>query len=138
MTDRLLQRSAPILLLLLLAACGGAPLRQPAALEQAAKTDQAAHRAMRDGDLQRARELFRQSMLMQQALDNAPARAQAAINLASVNHKLGDDQAALAVLEPILTEDQPPYPAELRAAAALRKGIILADAGKPAEAVWQQ
>lgn len=130
--------SAWLLLSVTLAGCGSTPPRQPAALEQAAKTEQAAHRAMRDGDLLRARELFRQSMLMQQALDNAPARAQAAINLASVSHKLGDDEAALAVLEPILTEDKPPYPAELRAAAALRKGVILADAGKPADTAWQQ
>ncbi|HEU0186256.1 MAG TPA: tetratricopeptide repeat protein [Gallionellaceae bacterium] len=130
--------SVSLLLLLMLAGCGSAPPRQPAALEQAGKTEQAAHRAMRDGDLLRARELFHQSMLMQQALDNAPARAQAAINLASVSHKLGDDAAALAVLEPILNEDKPPYPGELRAAAALRKAIILADGGKPADAAWQQ
>ncbi|HEY6094393.1 MAG TPA: hypothetical protein VIU93_05495 [Gallionellaceae bacterium] len=136
MTRRRLSVSL-LLLLTPLAGCGSAPPRQPAALEQAGKTDQAAHRAMRDGDLLRARELFRQSMLMQQALDNAPARAQAAINLASVSHRLGDDEAALAVLEPILTEDKP-YPGELRAAAALRKGVILADAGKPADAAWQQ
>lgn len=131
-------KSLAVLLLLLLAACGSAPPRQPAAIEQAGKTDQAAHRAMRDGDLLRARELFRQSMLMQQALDNHPARVQAAINLASVSHKLGDDAGALAVLDAILNESVLQYPADLRAAAALRKAIILADGGKPADAAWQQ
>lgn len=121
-------------LLLSLAACGSAPPRQPMALEQAQKADQAAHRALRDGDLMRARELFKQSMLMQQSLDNRPASAMAAINLSSVAHKLGDDAAALGLLDGVLADNASLIPAELRAAAAFRKGVILADAGKPAEA----
>ncbi len=123
-----------VLLLVLLAGCGSAPPRQPAAVEQANKTDQAAHRAVRDGDLMRARELFRQSMLLQQSLDNLNASAMAAINLSSVAHKLGDDSAALDLLERVLSDTAPQYPSELRATAALRKAIILADSGKAAEA----
>src|SRR5512139_726382 len=84
-------------LVLSIAACGSAPPRQPMALEQARKADQAAYRALRDGDLPRARELFKQSMLMQQSLDNPAASATAAINLSSVSHKLGDDGAALGL-----------------------------------------
>jgi len=124
----------PAILLALLAACGSAPPRQPAAIEQARKTEQAAYRAMRDGDLMRARELFRQSMLLQQSLDNLPASAMAAINLSLVYHKQGDDGAALSLLDHILSDTAPVYPAELRGTAAFRKAVILVDAGKAAEA----
>ncbi len=135
MIERALNKSVPpLLLLLLLGACGSAPPRQPAVMEQVKKADQAAYRAVRDGDLLRARELFRQSMLLNQSLDNLPASAMAAINLSSVNHKLGDDAAALALLDHVLSDAAPLYPAELRGTAAFRKAIILVDSGKPVEA----
>lgn len=123
-----------VAVLLALAACGSAPPRQPVAIEQAKKADQAAHRALRDGDLMRARELFRQSLLLQQSLDDRPASAMAAINLSSVAHKLGDDVTALGLLDDILADKAAQLPTELRAAAAFRKGVMLADAGKVAEA----
>jgi len=133
-----LQRKVNLPLLFLpvffLAACGSPPLRQPRAMEQANKADQAAHRALHDGDLMRARELFRQAILMQQSLDNLPASAEAAINLSYVSHKLGDDGAALLLLDNILRQDNALIPSELRTSAAFRKGIILADNGKVAEA----
>lgn len=124
----------PALLLGFITACGSAPLRQPLAIEQANKADHEAHRALRDGDLLRARELFRKTMLMQQALDNLPASALAAINLSSVSHKLADDETALGILDAILVDTTARIPSELRAAAAFRKGIILADKGNTAEA----
>lgn len=123
-----------VLLLAALVACGSAPPRQPFALEQAKKAEQAAHRALHDGDLKRAQELFRQSLLMQQSLDNLPASAMAAINLSSVSHRLGEDGEALELLDHVLTENTTQIPSELRAVAAFRKGIILADAGKATEA----
>ena len=130
----------PALLLGFITACGSAPPRQPLAIEQANKADHEAHRALRDGDLLRARELFRKTMLMQQALDNQPASAMAAINLSSVSHKLADDENALGLLDAILADTTARIPSELRAAAAFRKGIILADKGKTAaaEAALQQ
>lgn len=132
-----LQRIANLLLLVLMlsvTACGSPPPRQPFAMEQANKADQAARRALRDGDLMRARELFRQTMLMQQTLDNHPASAMAAINLSYVSHKLGDDGAALVLLDSILSESSTLIPSDLRTAAAFRKGVILADSGKAADA----
>jgi tetratricopeptide (TPR) repeat protein len=123
-----------LILLVFVAACGSPPPRQPFALEQASKADQAAHRALHDGDLMRARELFRQTMLMQQSLDNLPASAMAAINLSYVFHKLGDDGAALLLLDDVLRQGDAQIPSDLRTAAAFRKGIILADNGKAAEA----
>jgi len=122
------------MLLLFISACGNAPPRLPAAIEQAKKTDQAAHRALRDADLRRASELFNQSMLIQQSLENIPAAATAAINLASVAHKQGDDNAALDLLNNVLAYTAANVPAEVLAAAAFRKGIILADNGKTDEA----
>ena len=119
------------LVLLSLAACGSAPARQPIAAELAKKADHEAHRALREGDLMRAHELFRQSMLMQQALDDLQASAMAAINLSSVSHKLGDSVAALGLLEEILVVDKAvQISSDLRIAAEFRKGVILADTGK--------
>jgi len=123
-----------LILLVFLAACGSPPPRQPAAMERAIKADQAAHRALHDGDLMRARELFKQSMLTQQSLDNLPATAMTAINLSYVSHKLGDEGAALLLLDDVLSQGNAQIPSELRIAAAFRKGIILADSGKAAEA----
>lgn len=122
------------LLLLALSACGSAPVRQPFAVEQAQKAEHEAHRALHDGDLPRARELFRQVLLMQQSLDNLPASATAAINLSSVSHKLGDTVTALNLLDNILADGSAQIPSELLAVAAFRKGVMLADAGKAVEA----
>jgi tetratricopeptide (TPR) repeat protein len=131
------QRRLNLLLLFLLvfvSACGSPPPRQPMAIEQAKKADQAAHRALHDGDLMRAREFFKQSMLMQQSLDDQAASAMAAINLSYVSHKLGDDGVALELLDNILRESSTLIPTDLRTAAAFRKGVIMADSGKLAEA----
>jgi tetratricopeptide (TPR) repeat protein len=121
-------------LLLSLVACGSAPPRLPLAINQAKKADQEAHRAMRDGDFYRARDMFKQSLLIQQSLENIPAGAIAAVNLSSVSHKLGDDRAALDMLDGVLDDHSGLVTSELRAAAAFRKGVILADSGKPGDA----
>jgi tetratricopeptide (TPR) repeat protein len=123
-----------LLAALLLASCGSAPQRPPVALEQARAADKSAHRAMRDGDLVWARELFAQSLALQQSLDNLAGSAIAMINLATVSHRLDDDAAALRLLDRILADGALSYPAELRAAAAFRKAVILADIGRPVEA----
>lgn len=116
------------------AACGSPPPRQPVAVEQAQQVEHAAHRSMRDGDLVLARELFTQSMWLQQSMDNLSGAAMAAINVATVSHRMGDGKAALGQLEHILADSAPAYPPELRAAAAFRKAVILADADKTAAA----
>lgn len=123
-----------ILLLLALAACGSAPLQRPVAVERAKKVDLEAHRALRDGDLSRARELFSLTLQYQRSVDNRAASAMAAINLAVVAHKLGDDGSALALLENVLVDKIPQVTADLRAVAAFRKAIILTDTGKATEA----
>lgn len=117
-----------------LAACGSAPPRQPAAIEQAGKAELAAHRALRDGDLPRAGEMFRLAMLRQQALENLPAYAQAGINLASVQHRLGQDEAALALLHELLANRSGLMPRDLQTTAAFRKAVILADQEKYTDA----
>jgi len=121
-------------LILSVASCGSAPPRQPVAVEKAKRADHEAHRALRDGDLNRARELFNLSMHYQMSLDNRSASATAAINLALVSHKQGDDNAAVGLLDGILADSSVQLPAELRAAAAFRKSIILTDMSKLAEA----
>lgn len=123
-----------LVVLLSVAACGSAPPRQPAAVEKARKTEQAAHRALRDGDLLRARELFHQALLLQQSLENIPATAMAAINLSAVLHKLGEDNAALDLLDSVLADTTSSVSTDMRTEAAFRKGIILADMGKAEDA----
>lgn len=113
--------------LLLLSACGGtAPPKPPAVVERASNADREAKRALRDGDLMVARNLFEQSLRLQQSLDNLPGVATASINLASVQHKMNNDEAALRLLDGVM-EPGTPYPADLRAAAAFRKAVILVD-----------
>lgn len=116
------------LLLLGLAACSSAPPpRLPPALEQAQAADRDGHRAMRDGDLAVARNLFEQSLRLQQSQDNLPGVATAANNLAAVYHRMGNDAMALRLLDGILGDPLTPYTAELRTAAAFRKAVILVD-----------
>ncbi len=132
--------SMAVIVLLTVTACGTAPLQRPAAVEKAKKADLEAHRALRDGDLSRASELFNLSMQLQLSLDNHAASAMAAINLAAVSHKLGEDSTALVLLEKILADKSAQVPTDMRAAAAFRKAVILTNTGNAsdAEAALQQ
>lgn len=128
----LMRAGLPCLLLAALASCSSAPPpRPPAVLEQANNADRQARRAMRDGDLAVARNLFEQSLRLNQSLDNLPGVAVSAINLAVVYHGLKNDDKALQLLDGVLGDSLIPYPAELRAAAAFRKAVILVDGGRP-------
>lgn len=116
----------------LLAACGSAPPpRVPIALERAASAEREARRALRDGDLDVARNLFEQSLRLRQSLDDLPGVAAAAISLATVYHRLKNDDMAVRLLDGILADRLTPYPVELRQAAAFEKAVILADEAKP-------
>jgi tetratricopeptide (TPR) repeat protein len=123
-----------VIMLLAVAACGSAPPQRPAAVEKAKKADLEAHRALRDGDLNRASELFNLSMQYHLSLDNRATSAMAAINLAAVSHKLGDDSTALELLEKVLADKSAQVPTDMRAAAAFRKAVILTDTGNAGEA----
>lgn len=113
-----------------LAACSSAPPpRPPAALERADDADKGGHRAIRDGDLAVARNLFEQSLRLQQSLDNLPGVATAAINLAVVYHGMKNDDMAIRLLDGILGDKLTPYPAQLRSAAGFRKAVIMVDSG---------
>ena len=112
---------------LLLVACSTPQSVPPLAVEQARQAELEAHRAMRNGDLSRARELFTQALLLQRSQDNLSGEAMETINLATVLHKLGDDQAAINELDQILGQGAIAYPPEWRATAAFRKAVILAD-----------
>ena len=80
----------------MLAACGSAPVtRPPQVIEQALAADKDARRALRSGDLLRAKSDFAKALALQQSQDDAAGAATSLINLATVNHQLHDDQAAL-------------------------------------------
>lgn len=126
--------SVLLIVALLVSACGSAPPRLPVALERAKKSEQSAYRAMREGDLLRARELFGQAEVMYQALEDTGGAATAAINLATVQHRLGNDDEALQSLERIIADPNRLIAADLQATAAFRKAVILADLDKTDEA----
>ncbi len=86
---------------------------------------------MRDGDFNAARALFEQELRLQRSLDNLPGIAMASINLSTAQHRLGNDDEALRLLDDIAGDALVPYPAEFRATANFRKAVILFDAGKP-------
>lgn len=112
----------------LLAACSSAPVpRQPLAIEQARAADTNARTALRDGELLLAQRDFARALALQQSLDDTAGSATTMINLATVAHRLNDDQAALIWLDKILLENEGIYPQEARLAAAFRKAVILAD-----------
>jgi len=123
------QRLLLLLLTVFFSACGHAPHRQPIAIEKANKSELEARRAVRDGDLMRAKELFNLAMLKQLSLDNIQAVTQIAINLSAVYHKLGEDIVGLALLDRILTEYSDLITPEQRATIAFRKAIIYTDSG---------
>ena len=119
----------------ILAACGSAPVaRPPQAFEQALAADKDARRALRSGDLSRAKNDFAKALALQQSLDDAAGSATSLINLATVNHQLYDDKAALAWLDKILMEKVVMYPPELYLTASFRKAVILTNMTRVSEA----
>jgi tetratricopeptide (TPR) repeat protein len=124
-----------LLLAAILSACGSMPApRLPQAVEQAQTADKDARRALRSGDLLRARHDFAKALLLQQSLDDTAAAATTIINLATVTHQLHDDEAALVWLDKILLEKTALYPADSNLAAAFRKTVILTSLARLPEA----
>lgn len=124
-----------LLLTGMLTACGSAPApRPPLALEQAQAADKDARRALRSGELLRAKNNFAKTLALHQSLDDPAGAATALINLATVTHQLHDDAAALAWLDKVLLEKVAIYPPESRLIAAFRKAVILTDLARLNEA----
>lgn len=118
----------------LLAACGSPQPRLPPALEQAQTADKDARRALRMGDMKNARTLFARSVELHQSVDDADGAASALISLATLSHRMGDDAAAIALLDRVLRERIGVYPPEWHITAAFRKAVILVDLGRMDEA----
>jgi len=128
MTSTSKPAAALILCAALLAACGSAPPpRLPVTLERANTAEREARRALRDGDWPAARNLFEQSLRLHQSVDNLPGVAASAISLATVYHRMKNDDMALRLLDGLLKDKIAPYPAELRATAAFSKAVIMVD-----------
>jgi tetratricopeptide (TPR) repeat protein len=124
-----------LLLTGMLAACGSAPVqRLPQTVKQAQTADKDARRALRDGELVRAQHNFAKALVLQQSLDDSAGAATTLINLATVNHQLHDDEAALNWLDKILLEKALIYPPESHMAAAFRKAVILTNLARFSEA----
>ena len=124
-----------VLLIGMLSACGSTPAsRSPQALEQAQSADKDARRALRNGELLRARRDFAKTLLLQQSLDDTDSAATTIINLATVTHQLHEDEAALVWLDKILLEKKFKYPVESTIAASFRKAVILTNLARLSEA----
>jgi len=124
-----------LLLTGMLTACGSAPApRPPQALEQAQTADKDARRALRSGELLRAKNNFAKTLALQQSLDDSAGAATTLINLATVTHLLHDDPAALTWLDKILLEKTQIYPPESYMTAAFRKAVILTNLARLSEA----
>jgi tetratricopeptide (TPR) repeat protein len=119
----------------LLAACGSTPSpRLPQAVEQAQNADKEARKALRAGDLLRARHGFTQALQLQQSLDDATGAATTIINLATVQHQLHDNEVALDWLNKIILEKAAIYPVDAKVTAAFRKAVILTNLARLTEA----
>jgi len=124
-----------LLLTGILAACGSTPATHPPqALEQAQAADKDARRALRSGELLRAKNNFAKTLALQESLDDSAGAAATLINLATVTHQLHDDEAALTWLDKILLEKTQIYPPESRLTAAFRKAVILTNLARLNEA----
>lgn len=111
--------------LLLFAGCGGTvPDKPPAVIEQAATLDKRAHAAVREQHLALARDLYGRLLRLQQSIEDLPGIATTTINLASVEHRQGDDATAIRLLEAVLGDAGNLFPAEIKAEAAFRRGVI--------------
>ncbi len=135
MTQSMTRNGVLCLLVAGVAACSSPPPpRPPAVLERVSSTDKAAWRAARDGDWAAARALFDESRRLHQAQDDIAGTGGAIINLATADHRLGNDGQALGLLDGVMRSTEIAYPAALRADAGFRKAVILADVGKGSDA----
>lgn len=125
---------ASIMATVLLVACGSPPPRLPQALESAQTADKDARRALRMGDLAHAKTLFAQSMAQYQSVDDVHGAASALISLATVSHRLHDDEVAIKLLDRMLFDRPGVYSREWQSTAAFRKAVILVDMGRAEEA----
>ncbi|MBF0129465.1 MAG: hypothetical protein HQL33_05705 [Alphaproteobacteria bacterium] len=118
------------LLALPLLGCGGTPPdRPPLALEQAATLDKRAHAAVRARQYPLARDLYGRLLRLRQSIEDLPGIATATINLASVEHLLGDDVASVRLLDAVLADPAGLFPDDIKAEAAFRRGVIAIGAG---------
>jgi tetratricopeptide (TPR) repeat protein len=118
-----------------LVACSSAPVvRQPLPIEQSRAANKDARKAFRNGELLQAQRDFTTALALQQSLDDTAGSATTMINLATVDHQLHDDPAALTWLDRIVQEKEAIYPREARLAAAFRKAVILADLARLGDA----
>lgn len=124
----------PIVAVAMLGACGSPPARLPPALEQARLADKDALRALRAGDARNAQVLLERSLSLHRSVDDVDGAASALISLATLSHRMHDDEAALKLLDRVLLDQPGVYPPEWHVTAAFRKAVILADQGRTGDA----
>jgi len=125
---------AALVVAVLLGACATPPPRLPQAVEQAQMADQDARRALRAGNVERARLLFTESLRLHRTLDDSAGSAGALLSLAALAHRQHEDDIALNLLDQVLLERQRVYPPELMIEAAFRKAVILTGLGRREQA----
>lgn len=114
-----------------LAACGSVPPRTDADVrrERLLDLNDRAQRAVGRGDLRRAAALYREALRQAEAIEDFPAIAVNALNLAGTHQALGDPAAAQAVLERILVAPAR-FESSMVADASGRKAFLALQAGE--------
>jgi tetratricopeptide (TPR) repeat protein len=106
----------------------------PLITEQAQSADKEARRAIKNGELMRAKIYFARALQLRQSIDNQAEAAATLISLASVTHQMHDDEGALIWLDKILSQNSPVYPAQHVTTAAFHKAVILTNLSRLNEA----
>jgi tetratricopeptide (TPR) repeat protein len=127
----------PGLVVIALAACGHTPAPRPAVVESAIEWNQRGQSAFRAGELARARDAYRQALRLYRSIEDADGIATELINVAWLEHALGDTPAAKAALDEVSASRAPGFPATQRAEAAYRRAWIAQREQRPVEtAEW--
>lgn len=119
--------------LVLLSACGSAPVRSASASKAHDLNRQGIDR-FKAGELDRALALFQRALAVEQSIENEDGIAQARLNIAGVYQKMGRVPEAVKVLEPVVTDPALAFSVDRRAEAALKRATLFTQADDTAAA----
>lgn len=125
----------PLMLCLILAACGSAPEKQNFQSDQAVKLSARADAAFLQGEYERAKNDYLQALRINQSVENAAEIAIVRFNLARVFRELAHPEQAQLQLDALFSEPVLPYPPATLAAASALKSQYYVESNEPAMAL---
>lgn len=108
----------------LLAACGHAPAPRSPTVESAIEWNRRGQTAYRAGDFLRARDAYRQALVLYRSIEDVNGVATELVNVATAEFALGNVPASKAALDEIVTSRAPGFPAAQRAEGAYRRAWL--------------